>query len=87
VQRAPEGEVAAWTQELVCLAIPNDRIEPVPAGRGEDEIECSTLPLPLLERRDQDLEREAGEVAPRLARERFAELDAHDRKARLEEGP
>jgi hypothetical protein len=44
-------------------------------------------PLPLLERRDLDLERETDEVAPRLARERFAELDAHDRKTRLEEGP
>jgi hypothetical protein len=59
----------------------------VPTGRGEDEIECSTLPLPLLERPDLDLERKAGEVAPRSARERFAELDAHDRKARLQEGP
>ena len=79
--------MATWTQELVRLAIPNGRVEPVPAGRGEDEIECSPLPLPLLERRDLDLERKAGEAAQRLACERFAQLDAHDRKTRLEEGP
>lgn len=79
--------MAAWTQELVRLAIPNGQVEPVPAGRGEDEVERSALPLPLFERRDLDLEREAREVTLRLARERFAELDAHDRKARLEERP
>ena len=79
--------MAAGTQELVRLAIPNGRVEPVPAGRGEDEIERSALPLPLLERRHVGLEREAVEVASRAARERFAELDAHDREARLEERP
>jgi hypothetical protein len=34
-----------------------------------------------------DLERKANEAAAGVARENFTELDAHDGKARLEEGP
>ena len=77
----------AWAQEPVRLAIPNGRVEPVPTGRGEDEVERSTLPVPLFERRDVDLEWEPGKVAPCLARQSFTELDANDAEAFLEERP
>jgi hypothetical protein len=78
VRRTPEREVPAGPEELVRLAVLDRGVEPVPRGRGVDEIEGMGLARPGLERRDVNLERQPGEVAPRLRGQVRAQLDAGD---------
>ncbi len=66
------------------LAVPDRRIDPVPSGRGVDEVERFGLALPGLERRDVDFNRQAGQVAARSLHEVCAHLDADHREAALE---
>jgi hypothetical protein len=86
VPGAPERQVAAGSQEPVCLAVADRRIDPVPSRRGVDELERLGLAVPSLERRDVDLNRTAGQVAARPPRELRAHLDADHGKPRSSRG-
>jgi hypothetical protein len=73
-------------QQAVSLAIPDRRIDPMPCGRGVDEVERLSLALPLLERLDVDLDGEARQVAARPFGEVGSQLHADDREASLHQG-
>lgn len=77
--------MTARTQQPVSLPIADRRIDPVPGGRGIDEVERRRLALPRLEGRDVDLDRTARKVAARPLRELRAHLYADDAKATLAE--
>jgi len=51
VECIPEREVAAGSQQPVSLPITGRRIDPVPGGRGVDEVEGLGLAFPRFERR------------------------------------
>src|SRR5262249_8958489 len=87
VQRAPERQVAAGTQEPVSLGIADLGIDPVLRGRRVDEVERFLLTLPFLERQDVDLDRETDQVAARALRELRTHLNADDGEAPLEQDP
>ncbi len=78
----PEGQVAAGPQQLPRLAVPDLRVDPVPRGRGEDQVECRVGGrAPGLEvRGDHRHPLEPGEIAPCLAGERRAQFHASDLK-------
>src|SRR5262249_58130326 len=65
VLRAPERELTGRSQQLMCLAVADRRVDPVPCGRGVDKVELVALALPDLERRDMDFGRHPGQVGAR----------------------
>lgn len=55
VQGAAKSQVAARSQQPVRLSIATGGVEPVPGGRGVNELERPRLAFPILEGRDVEL--------------------------------
>jgi hypothetical protein len=70
----------------VRLSIANDRVDPVPGSRRVDGVERLDA-VPLLERGDMDVRREAGEIPARLLGKLRSQLERDDREAALEQWP
>ncbi len=86
VSGTPEGEVTPRPQQLIGLAISNGGVDPVPDGRGVDQVKGLPLALPVFEGRYIYLDGQSGKVSACLFSQPAAHLHAHDHTPRSSRG-
>src|SRR5215204_3087107 len=84
---APEGQVPSRSQHGVSLRVADFRVDPVPGGRGINQVEALGLARPGFEGGDVYLGRHTSELATGYVGEPRAQLDTDNRDATFENRP